>query len=183
MLPWSQHHESQGIASWPRVTPLPLHPSVMFMQPPSSSAVSAVRLTVGSTIKKCGAVSHANLLKSFITASSPQLQAGRKQGSFVPLFKHTLKWRWAEAPTSEQCSFGGSKPIHYLHAYAEAYANLRSLRGVPTRAQVSFQVPTRMPTRANVEFECRSALWQLQLENRNFSVLADPALRSELQYK
>ena len=68
----------------------------------------------------------------------------------------------------EQCFFGGSRPIHYLHAYATAYANLRGLRGVPTRAQVSFQVPTRMPTRANVEFECRSALWQLQLENRNF---------------
>ena len=54
--------------------------------------------------------------------------------------------------------FGGSRPIHYLHAYAKAYANLRGLRGVPTRAQVSFQVPTRMPTRANVEFECRSAV-------------------------
>ena len=65
--------------------------------------------------------------------------------------------------------FGGSGPIHYLHAYAKAYASLRSLRGVPARAQVSFQVPTRMPTRANVEFKCRSALWQLQLENRNFS--------------
>ena len=49
--------------------------------------------------------------------------------------------------------FGGSRPIHYLHAYAKTYANLRGLRGVPTRAQVSFQVPTRMPTRANVEFK------------------------------
>ena len=54
--------------------------------------------------------------------------------------------------------------------YAKAYASLHGLRGVPTRAQVSFQVPTRMPTRANVEFKCRSALWQLQLETRNFSV-------------
>ena len=73
-------------------------------------------------------------------------------------------------PEMSSVFFGGSSPIHYSHAYAKAYANLRGLRGVPTRAQVSFQVPTRMPTRANVEFKCRSALWQLQLENRNFSV-------------
>ena len=71
---------------------------------------------------------------------------------------------------NEQCFFGGSRPKHYLHAYAKAYANLRGLRGVPTRAQGSFQVLTRMPRRALVEFKSRSALWQLQLENRNFSV-------------
>ena len=64
--------------------------------------------------------------------------------------------------------FGGSGPIHYLRAYAKAYASLRGLRGVPTRSQVSFH--RRRPTRANVEFKCRSALWQLQLESRNFSV-------------
>ena len=65
--------------------------------------------------------------------------------------------------------FGGSRPIHDLHAYAKAYANLRGLRGVPTQAQVSFQAPTRMPTRANAEFECRSALWQLQLRSPHLS--------------
>ena len=37
---------------------------------------------------------------------------------------------------------GGSGPIHYLRAYAKAYASLRGLRGVPTGSQVSFQAPT-----------------------------------------
>ena len=30
----------------------------------------------------------------------------------------------------------------YLRAYAKAYTSLRGLRGVPSRSQVSFQVPT-----------------------------------------
>ena len=42
----------------------------------------------------------------------------------------------------EQRFFGGSGPIHYLRAYAKAYASLRGLRGAPTRSQVSFQAPT-----------------------------------------
>ena len=42
----------------------------------------------------------------------------------------------------EQCFLGGSGPIHYLRAYAKAYTSLRGLRGVPSRSQVSFQVPT-----------------------------------------
>ena len=49
----------------------------------------------------------------------------------------------------------------------QAYA---ACEGCLREHKSAFQVPTRMPTRANVEFKCRFALWQLQLENRNFSV-------------
>ena len=60
-----------------------------------------------------------------------------------------------------------SEPIHYLaptrrptQAYAACEGRLRDHKSA-SRC---------LPTRANVEFKCRSALWQLQLENRNFSV-------------
>ena len=42
------------------------------------------------------------------------------------------------------------------------------------------------PTRANVEFKCRSALWQLQLENRNLSgkcSVGSSGSRSKVQHK
>ena len=57
--------------------------------------------------------------------------------------------------------FGGSGPIHYLRAYAKAYASLRGLRGAPA-SQLPGAHLRGQTLSSSVEVHCGSSSWKIE---------------------
>ena len=72
---------------------------------------------------------------------------------------------WQPSTQVSSVFFGGSRPIHYLHAYAKTYANLRGLRGClrehKSASRCLHECLRGQMLSSSVEVHCGSSSWKI----------------------